>query len=160
MLRIEFDRTIDTDLPATELWNVMKEAFEDPASSPVWPVDLEKTRPIELRRGAEVAATYRVGPVAVEAAYHITEFEPGVRFRYESSPSHPLAGGATVEAEPRQQGSQLHWTGRYRARLHPLAPFAYLFVRLYFIETFFRRLEENLRAYENTTPPERTGEPR
>lgn len=62
LFRIDFDRRIESTLPATELWRLMKEAFENPAQSPIWPVELEEVEPIELKRHAQVKATYKIGP--------------------------------------------------------------------------------------------------
>lgn len=160
MPHVEFDRTIETDLPADELWRLMVRAFEDPSSSPIWPVDLEETHPVEMREGAKVSATYKLGPVEVGAAYHITEFEPGQFFSYKSDRSHPLKGGATVSVDARAGRATLRWRGAYTTRLHPMAPFAYLFVRLYFVRSFFRRLEANIRDYEDQFPGPRRQPPR
>ncbi len=150
MFDIEFDRTISSELPADELWPLVKGAFENPATSPLWPVPLEEVEPIELSDGAPIAATYAVGPLKFRPRYHITDFdERGRSFRYQSDAYHPLKGGATVRVQPRQQSnSALRWTGSYRPRLHPLAPGAVVFVRLYFVRTFFANLESNLRDYE------------
>jgi hypothetical protein len=148
MLEVEFDRTIESDLPPQELWRLMKEAFEDPSRSPIWPVELDEVNPVELRLGAEVTATYRFGPVKAQPSYYVTEFEAGKSFSYESYPDHPLEGGATVEVLSRDGASALRWRGAYRPRLHPAAPGALAFVRLYFLRTFFSRLKANLRRYE------------
>lgn len=148
MLDVTFDRTISTSLPPQELWRLMKGAFEDPSHSPIWPVELDEVYPVELREGARVTAAYKIGPLQVEPSYHITEFHRGQSFSYASDRSHPLAGGATVEVRPDDGGSALRWHGAYRPRLHPLSPGAILFVRLYFLRTFFSRLESNLRRYE------------
>ena len=151
MLDIEFDRTIDTGLPAAELWTLIKQAFENPAESVIWPVELEEVNPVELRCGAIVEATYKIGPLRARPSYRITEFERGHSFSYESTADHPLQGGATVEVEPMEpRGSTLRWHGSYRPRLHPLAPGAVAFVRLYFLRTFFAHLASRLRTYEKT----------
>lgn len=149
ILGVDFDRTIESSLPGRELWRLMQQAFEEPNKSPIWPVDLEESDPVELREGAKVAATYKIGPLKTHPSYRITDFEPGHSFSYESEPSHPLEGGATVVIQRRDGASSaLRWHGSYRPRLHPLAPGALLFVRLYFLRTFFARLEQNLRDYE------------
>lgn len=145
---VDFDRTINSSLPAEALWRLMRQAFEDPGRSPIWPVELEESDAVELAEGATVVATYKLGPVEVRPCYHITDLEEGRSFSYRSDASHPLDGGATVVVRGRNGGSALRWYGSYRPRLHPLAPGALLFVRLYFLRTFFARLEENLRLYE------------
>lgn len=150
LFRIDFDRRIESTLPATELWMLMKEAFENPAQSPIWPVDLEEVEPIELKRHAQIKATYKIGPIRSRPIYHITHVHQGRNFSYESDRSHPLAGGATVEVEGHGSGSTLRWHGSYRPRVHPLALGAMLFVRLYFLRTFFTRLQRNLRRYEDS----------
>lgn len=148
MLDVTFDRTIATSLPAQALWRLIRGAFEDPGQSPIWPVELDEVHPVELRKGAKITAAYKIGPLKAEPSYHITEFHEGQSFSYASDRSHPLAGGATVAVQPDGAGSALRWHGAYRPRLHPLAPGAILFVRLYFVRTFFSRLESNLRRYE------------
>lgn len=149
LLGVRFDRKIESSLPPEELWRLMKEAIENPPGSPIWPVDLEDMEPIELAPRATVTATYKIGPIKVRPLYHITSLERGRSFSYESNSSHPLAGGATVKVQGRPNGtSLLRWYGSYRPRLHPLAPGALLFVRLYFLRAFFTRLEANLCKYE------------
>ena len=96
VLGVSFDRTIESDLPPQELWRLMKEAFEDLSRSPIWPVELGEVNPVELCLGAEVTATYRFGRLKARTSYHVTEFEAGRRFSYESDLDHPLEGGATV----------------------------------------------------------------
>ncbi|MBA2662744.1 MAG: SRPBCC family protein [Bradymonadaceae bacterium] len=136
-------------MPPEELWRLIKEAFQEPSRSPIWPVDVDEVEPVELMEGAMVQATYKLGPLKARPSYSITRFEPGRSFSYESNPSHPLQGGATVVVEPREaMASALRWYGSYRPRLHPMAPGALLFVRLYFLRTFFAGLEEKLRVYE------------
>ncbi len=150
-LHIRFDRHIDSSLPTQTLWGLIKEAFEDPGHSPLWPVELEEVEPIVLRPGEPVTATYKVGPFRFRPAYHIRSVEQGRRFSYESDSTHPLAGGATVEVSTAHDGSStLRWRGAYQPRLHPLAIGAVLFVRWYFLEHFFERLEQNLRKIEAT----------
>lgn len=144
MPTIEFDRSISTELDAARLWQLLVEAFENPGESPFWPVDLEETEPVEVREGNPITATYKIGPLRVRPSYHFVDVDPPRSLRYRSDADHPLDGGATVRIEPTRQGATLHWTGSYQPRLHPMAPFAYLFVRLYFLDTFFRRLEANL----------------
>lgn len=153
MFDIEFDRMIGTGLDADELWRLMKEAFENPATSPIWPVELDEVHPVTLQEGTTVRATYALGPIKNQLSYRITEFRPGHRFSYESSPDHPLAGGATVEVAGHDEGSTLRWSGRYRPRLHLAAPVAWGFVRWYFVDAFFGRLRENLRRYEEQHRP-------
>lgn len=148
MFDVTFDRIIRTSLPQEELWRLIKGAFEDPSRSPIWPVELDEVHPVELQKGAQVTAAYKIGPLKAEPSYEITEFNRGRSFSYESDPDHPLAGGATVEVLPEDTGSALRWRGAYRPRRHLLAPGAILFVRLYFLRTFFSRLESNLLRYE------------
>ena len=150
MFGVTFDRTIESELPPQQLWRLMKEAFEDPSQSPIWPVELDEVNPVELSPGAEVKATYKLGPLKARPGYRITDFEAGRRFSYESDADHPLAGGATVEILSRDGDSALRWYGEYHPRLHPAALGALAFVRLYFLRTFFARLEENLRQYEES----------
>lgn len=144
MPTIEFDRSITTGIDADRLWQLLEEAFEDPGASPFWPVGLEETKPVEVRAGNPITATYKIGPLRVRPSYHFVDVDPPRSLRYRSDADHPLDGGATVHIEPTDSGSTLHWTGSYRTRLHPMAPFAYLFVRLYFLDAFFGRLEANL----------------
>ena len=160
LLTIDFDRTIETTLSDRELWRLLKEAFEDPSTSPIWPVDLEETQPTELREGAPITATYKLGPFRASPHYYITDLQRGRSFSYESQSSHPLAGGATVEVLPRPGGSALRWRGSYRPRLHFQAPAAVLFVRLYFLRTFFSRLQSRIEDYQKSTAskPERPSE--
>lgn len=149
MLKIEFDRTIESSLPKQELWRLIRQAFEAPHQSPIWPVKLEEVETIELAQGATVTATYKVGPFEAHPSYTITKFQPDRGFSYGSDPSHPLKGGASVEVLHRPTGeSALRWSGSYRARLHPLGPGAYAFVKFYFLDHFFTRLTKKLRAYE------------
>lgn len=149
MLKIEFDRIIESSLPKQELWRLMRQAFEAPHQSPIWPVELEEVDTIELAQGATVTATYKIGPFKGKPSYKITDFESERRFSYGSDPSHPLKGGATVEVLEREAGrSALRWSGSYRARLHLLGPAAYVFVKFYFLDHFFTRLTRKLRAYE------------
>ena len=148
MFEITFDRTIDSTLPPRELWRLMKEAFEDPSQSPIWPVELDEVHPVTLRVGEEVTATYKLGPLKARPSYHITDLQPERRFSYQSDADHPLAGGATVQVQSRDDASTLRWRGTYRPRLHPAAPAALAFVKLYFLRTFFTQLEKNLRRYE------------
>lgn len=145
---INFDRRINTSLAPHMLWVLMKQAIESPEDSPIWPVELEHSEPLELSTGATIQATYKVGPIPTQVRYIITNFdEQGRTFSYKSSLSHPLKGGATLEVTSHQGGSTLRWHGSYRPRLHLLAPAALLFVKIYFLKHFFRRLEENLRHY-------------
>ena len=144
-----FDREIETKLSPDHLWTLIKQAFEDPSKSPVWPVELEEVEPFEMDEGQTVRATYKLGSLRVRPSYSITGYdEPLKTFSYASAPTHPLKGGATVLVYPRANGSVLRWHGEYRLRLHPAAPAAALFVQLYFLDHFFERLEENLRRYE------------
>ena len=145
MPEIDFDRTIETDLTPRRLWELMVGAFENPATSPVWPVDLEEVDPVKLKAGQTVEGVYKLGPIKSRLSYHITDFDPPRAFSYRSDDDHPLAGGATVEVQHRRAGtSALRWHGHYKTRLHLKAPAAYLFVRFYFLDTFFGRLEANL----------------
>ena len=148
MFDIDFDRCIDSRLPADELWGLMKSAFENPADSPIWPVELDEVHPVELQEGATVEGTYSIGPFNSHLCYQITEFLPGRQFSYESGEDHPLKGGATVRIVPRYDESTLRWTGHYRPRVHFAAPAAVAFVKLYFIRHFFGALEAKLRRYE------------
>ena len=150
LFTIDFDRRIESTLPASELWRLMKEAFENPAQSSIWPVELEEVEPVELKRHAQVKATYKFGPIRMSPTYHITHVHQERNFSYESDRSHPLAGGATVEVEAHGSGSTLRWHGAYRPRIHPFALGAMLFVRLYFLRTFFTHLQRNIRHYEDS----------
>ncbi|RAL22436.1 hypothetical protein DL240_11355 [Lujinxingia litoralis] len=145
---LSFDRTIDTRLDPELLWELVVEAFEDPANSRIWPIELDEVSPITLRPGATLSATYRFGPLHTHQNYMITEVVDGQSLSYCSQASHPLKGGATLSVLESLKGSQLRWVGSYRPRLHPLAPGALLFVRLYFLNAFFARLEHRLRLQE------------
>lgn len=149
---IEFDRTIDTDLDPDRLWRLVEQAFEDPGTSPFWPVDLEETEPVAVREGNPITATYKIGPVRVRPSYHFVDVDPPRSLSYRSDADHPLDGGATIWIEPGPRGSILRWAGSYRTRRHPLAPFAYLFVRFYFLDTFFGRLKTNLESLGGDRP--------
>ena len=149
MLNVEFDRTIESSLPPEELWRLIVEAFEQPRSSPVWPLDLEVVELDHLAEGAKVDGTYKIGSLEVEASYRIRDVDPGRAFTYESEPTHPLEGGATVAVEPRAGGkSALHWYGEYEPRRFFEGLAAVTYVRLAFLPTFFSRLEARLRSYE------------
>lgn len=144
MPTIDFDRAIETNIDAEDLWRLLEGAFEEPGTSPFWPVDLEETEPVEVREGNPITATYKIGPLRIRPSYHFIEVHPPRLLRYHSDPDHPLDGGATVRIEPGRRGATLRWTGSYRTRRNPTALFAYLFVRLYFLDTFFSQLETNL----------------
>ncbi len=145
---ISFDRTIETVIEPAELWRLVKQAFENTAESPIWPVELEEKEPVTLAEGAVVEATYKVGPIKARPRYRITAFdEEARRFSYAAASFHPLRGGATVEVLSRGEKSALRWYGDYRANWHPLAPGAVLFVKFYFLEHFFARLEEKIGLY-------------
>ncbi|MFB6374554.1 MAG: SRPBCC family protein [Bradymonadaceae bacterium] len=149
MLTIDFDETIESSLPADELWYLITDAFENPDASPVWPVQLDAVDVERLREGATVTGSYQIGALAVQARYRVTSLDPGRAFSYESEPTHPLDGGATVAVEPRDDGtSALRWSGTYRPRNYLTGIPAVLYVRLGFLPTFFPRLETKLRAYE------------
>ncbi|TXD40792.1 hypothetical protein FRC96_04960 [Lujinxingia vulgaris] len=145
---LSFDRSIDTRLSPEVLWELLVEAFEDPAHSRIWPIDLDEVSPITLRPGATLEATYKLGPLHTHQRYVIGEVVEGQSLSYSALGSHPLKGGATVSVLESLQGSQLRWVGNYTPRLHPLAPGALLFVKLYFLNAFFSSLEHKIRLQE------------
>lgn len=155
MPTIEFDRSLTTELSADRLWELLEGAFRDPSTSPFWPVDLEETEPVEVREGNPITATYKIGPVRVRPSYYFVDVEPPRSLSYQSDADHPLDGGATVRIEPGRHAATLHWTGTYRTRRHPMSPLAYLFVRLYFLDAFFGRLQANLDELASTDSPRR-----
>src|SRR5690554_4371610 len=110
---LSFDRTIDTRLSPDTLWELLVEAFEDPAHSRIWPIELDEVSPITLRPGATLEATYKLGPLHTHQSYVIGEVVDGQSLSYSALPSHPLKGGATVSVLESLRGSQLRWVGNY-----------------------------------------------
>ena len=145
-MKTTFQRRITTKLPPTDLWNQIVAAFENSASHPFWPKEMERAQCSHLKMGALVHVKYKGFMKSTPVTYRITSFHPDRHsLRYESTGDHPLDGGATVSVLPSPKGgSELHWNGAYDYPWYsPLGMFL-----PYFLSRFFARLRENLREFE------------
>ena len=150
-MRITFAHTIDTSVSADELWDLLVDSFENSATSPLWPSELESLRCDELAEGARVDATYHIGPIDAPQHYTIPAFDAERRtFTYRTGPDHPLDGGGEVSASQTDGGSWLQWSGEYRLRNLVRGLGAAAFIKGWFERRFFGRLEDNLRAIEGS----------
>lgn len=152
-LDLKFERRIAVDAPAEATWEVLRLSFLDSSDSPVWPRELETIRASELAAGAAVDATYHLPAIGdVPQTYTLAAYDERQRsLRYETSPSHPLAGGATVSVERVDGGSLVHWKGEYDISLSPRSQASALFTR-YFVGVFFDELDRGLARWADARP--------
>ncbi len=155
-LALRHEERIPTSLSADALWQLLVEAFEDSKQSPLWPEGLETLRALDgVHAGAQLAATYKMGPARARQVYTLPIVDPSARvLSYETGPDHPLSGGGRVSIEPVGAGARLCWRFDYELRLRLSSPAIALFIKLWFEARFFEALKNNLRRCEQRAPHE------
>jgi hypothetical protein len=153
-MRTDFRRRISSDYSPPELWQKLADSLRHSRSSALWPNEIEEVYGESLRKGGLLHAIYHGFGMRRHATYELLSFDPnGHSFRYEATPKHPLEGGGSVRVKARPDGSSvLEWSGSYS---YPWYSLAGLYLRTYFLQNFFHKLEAGIRAEETLNPPAR-----
>jgi len=135
-----YERTIRTDIPADELWQLLEEGLQNSSASPVWP-EMERTHARLLEEGEIIEITYLAVESERTIKYEVVE-RNGRRVVFEDM-NGELAVRAELAVEEEGDGGVVVWKARF-AKLSLTS----LYARWVFEPRFFDRLEENLRRYE------------
>jgi hypothetical protein len=146
-LPLKFDHQVQTCASAESVWADFQLALVDSSQAQIWPSDLSKVEG-EAKLGAKIYVTYGNGWFAPTYSYELVEYGDQA-FRYEAREDHPFIGGARVSVEslPDGSGSILKWDGLYLIKESDARGRNYFNS---FSRDFFARLDQNLKAFEET----------
>ena len=148
IIPVEFENTIETCMPAKDLWTELSKAMSSSEGNWLWPRRRSSVIGEGVFEGSQVEVTYRSFLFSPTYSYRLENVEPGVGFDYVADQTnHPFEGGARVEAIDKGSLRQLIWEGLYLTKESDWI--ARRFFENY-TPKFFADLEKNIRNKEPT----------